>query len=132
MSQGNACAAIGLANTSKIPMIGGYLQDTTLPGPSADGPYIGCIAEGYTLTVPAETDWSQAGGFTVPATSGVAAGKVARLVSTGASPMTVSADQTCAVSAGGIVTAGTGAAYKTYMAVGLVIPANAYFWVFLI
>ena len=133
MSAGNACAAIGLANTSKIPMIGGYLQDTSTPGPGAEGPYIGNNSVTYWPYNPVqETDYAQAGGYTAPATSGAATGKVARLVYTGASTVTVSADQTCAVSAGGVVTAGTGAAYATYFSVGTVIPAAMYLWVYLV
>jgi len=131
MSQGNACASIGNANTTKIPAIGGYSQRLTQP--SADGDYAGVNATTYWGYNPVdEADWSATGGFTVPANSGAAAGKTARLVSTGASPMTVSADQTCAVSAGGVVTAGAAQAYKTHLAVGTVVPAGSFLWVFLI
>ena len=139
MSQGNLAAAIGLANTSKIPAIGAYVQDSTTPGPSADGPYIGCSGSStastngalyYSTNVLGE-DFAVSGGLTVPSDSGAAAGKDARWVSNTAQ-LTVSADQTIAVSAGGVATAGTAQAYKTYMAVGTVIPANSFFWVFLV
>lgn len=134
MSQGNACASIGNANTTKIPAIGGYLQDTTEPGPSAEGPYIGINAyTGWTYNPVQETDFSASGGFTVPANSGAATGKTARLVSTGASPMTVAADGLCSVSAAGVVTAtATTGLYKTYIAAGTVVPAGAFLWVFLV
>jgi len=133
MSQGNACAAIGLANTSKIPMIGGYLQDTTVPGPTADGPYIGINSITQWTYNPVQEDFAATNGFTVPATSGAAAGKVGRLVSTGASPMTVAADGLCSVSAAGVVTAtATTGLYKTYIAPAAVVPAGAFLWVFLV
>lgn len=131
MSQGNACASIGNANTTKIPAIGAYVQ--VLTQPSADGNYAGVNSTAYWSYNPVdEADWAATGGFTVPANSGAATGKTARLVSTSAAPMTVSADQTCAVSAGGVVTAGTAQAYKTYLPVGTVVPAGSFLWVFLI
>ena len=134
MSQGNASAAIGLANTSKIPAIGGYLQDTTAPGPSAEGYYIGVNALAtWDYNPVQETDYSASGGFTVPSDSGAATGKVARLVFTNAAPMTVAADGLCSVSAAGVVTAlaSTGL-YKTFITAGTVIPAGTYLWVFLV
>jgi phage baseplate assembly protein gpV len=133
MSQGNACASIGNANTVKIPMIGGYHQNEAAPSPAADGPYIGVNAISKWTYNPANEDFAATGGFTVPATSGAAEGKVARLVSTGASPMTVAADGLCSVSAAGVVTATpTTGLYKTYIAAGTVIPAGAFLWVFLV
>ena len=138
MSQGNACAAIGLANTSKIPMIGGYLQGTAptspviAPQPGADGPYIGLISQGWTAGPINELDWSASGGFTVPATSGATAGKVGRIVSNSGGALTVSADQTCSVSAAGVAAAGSAQAYRTYIPVGTVIPINSFFWVYLV
>lgn len=133
MSQGNAAACIGLANTNKIPAIGAYVQASTPPvGPESEGPYIGVNGSTYWSYNPVqETDFAAVGGFTVPANSGVATGKVARLV-TNTSGLTVSADQTCAVTAAGVATAGAGQAYKTYIAIGVVIPPGSYFWVFLI
>jgi hypothetical protein len=132
MSQGNACASIGNANTTKIPAIGAYVQDAVAP--NSDGPYNGCVATTY---------WNRdainegvaavaTNGFTTPANSGAATGKVGRYVTTAAAPMTVSADQTCAVSAAGVVTSGAAQAYKTYLAVGVVVPAGSWMWVFLI
>jgi len=131
MSQGNAAAAIGLANTNKIPAIGEYVQVVTRP--SADGPYIGVNSLTQWTYNPVQEDFAASGGFTVPANSGAATGKVARLVSTGASPMTVAADGLCSVSAAGVVTAtATTGLYKTYIAAGTVIPAGAFLWVCLV
>jgi hypothetical protein len=131
MSQGNAAAAIGLANTNKIPAIGAYVQ--RLLTPTADGPYIGANAITQWTYNPVQEDFAASGGFTVPANSGAATGKVARLVSTGASPMTVAADGLCSVSAAGVVTAtATTGLYKTYIAAATVIPAGAFLWVFLV
>lgn len=133
MSAGNACAAIGLANTSKIPMIGGYIRDETPPGPGADGPYIGMDGiTKWTSNVLGE-DVTVSGGYNVPAVSGVAAGKVGRYVTTGASPMTVAADGLCSVSATGTITAtATTGLYKTYIPAATVIPAGAFLWAFLV
>ena len=134
MSAGNASAAIGLANTNKIPMIGGYLQDTDVPGPSTEGPYIGVNSVTYWMYNPVqETDFATSPGFTAPSDSGAATGKVARLVSTGASPMTVAVDGLCSVSTAGVVTAtATTGLYKTFIPAATVIPAGAYLWVFLV
>jgi hypothetical protein len=133
MSQGNASACIGLANTSKIPAVGLYVQASTPPpGPEAESSYVGVNGTGYWGYNPVqETDFSAAGGFTVPGNSGAATGKVARLV-TCTAPLTVSADQTCAVSAAGVATAGAAQAYKTYNPVGMIIPTGSFFWVFLV
>ena len=132
MSQGNAAAAIGLANTNKIAPIGAYIQ--RLNSPSASGDYAGVNALTYWDYNPVqESDWSATNGFTVPANSGAATGKTARLVSTGASPMTVAADGLCSVSAAGVVTAtATTGLYKTHIAAGTVVPAGAFLWVFLV
>lgn len=133
MSQGNQGACIGLANINKVPYIGAYVQDSGLPaGPAAYGGYVGVNGVGYWAYNPVqETDFSAVNGVTVAADSGVAAGKVARLV-TNTAPLVVSADQTCAVSAAGVATAGAAQAYKTYNPVGLTIPTGSYFWVFLV
>lgn len=133
MSQGNLAAAIGLANTNKIPAIGGYVRDESAPGPSADGSYIGVIATQYFDRNVIDEDHTVVGGITVPSTSGVAAGKAAQWVYTGASPVTVAADGLCSVSAGGVVSAtATTGLYKTYIPPGTVIPAARWFWVFLV
>jgi hypothetical protein len=142
MSAGNACAAIGLANTSKIPAIGGYVQDTGLPlgsgGPSADGPYIGANGSssannglnggGYwsynaigELVVP---------DFLVPANSGAAAGKLAHWVWTDAAPMVVAADGLCDVALGVVTALATTGTFKTYITPGTIVPAGSYLWVF--
>lgn len=135
MSQGNAGAAIGLANTNKIPGIGNYVQTSTPPpGPEAWDSYIGCNGYGYWMYNPVdEASYSATNGFTVNSDSGTATGKAARLVNTGASDMTVAADGLCSVSAAGVVTATpTTGLYKCYMPAGTVIPAGAYLWVFLV
>jgi hypothetical protein len=135
MSQGNGAAAIGVANTTKIPAIGLYVQASTPPpGPESEGPYIGVNGSSYWSYNPVqETDFSATNGFTVPGDSGAATGKAARLVSTGASPMTVAADGLCSVSATGVVTATpTTGIYKTYLAPALVVPAGSFLWVFLV
>ena len=130
MSQGNLACMIGLANTNKIPMIGGYVQSATPPpGWNADGPYIGVNGSVYHASNVLGEDYTVSGGITVVGTSGAAAGKLARWVSNTAQ-LTISADQTIAVSAGGVATAGTGAAYKTALPNAIAIPANSFFWVF--
>jgi len=134
MSNGNASAAIGLANTNKIPMIGGYIRDETAPGPTAEGPYMGVIGTQYFDRNPVdEWDFAAAGGFVLPGTSGAATGKNARLTWTSASPMTVAVDGLCSVSAGGVITATvTTGLYKTYIPAGTIVPAGAYLWAFLV
>lgn len=135
MSQGNGAACIGLANTSKIPAIGAYVQASTPPpGPESEGPYIGVNGTGYWMYNPVdETDYAITNGFQVPSNSGAATGKNARLVSTGGASMTVAADGLCAVSAAGVVTAlATTGTYKTYIPPATVVPAGAYLWVFLV
>lgn len=130
MSIGNLGAAIGLANTSKIPAIGGYFQGgTPPPGWSASDSYAGCNGSVYYSYNAIGEDYTAVGGITVNSNSGAATGKLARWVSNTAN-LTVGADQTIAVSAGGVATAGTGAAYKTPIATAVVIPANSFFWVF--
>lgn len=130
MSQGNLAAAIGLANTSKIPQIGDYIQDTTPPGPSSIGPYAGVVAGMYWNRNVVDEDYTVSGGIVVPANSGAVAGKNARWVSNTAQ-LTVPADGRMAVSAGGVATASSGAgAYDSYMTTPTVIPANSFFWVF--
>jgi hypothetical protein len=135
MSNGNAGAAIGLANTNKIPFIGAYVQSSTPPpGPEAADSYMGVNGSTYWTYNPVdEAGFVTNPGFVVNSDSGVAAGKAARLVWTSASPMTVAADGLCSVSTAGVVTAtATTGLYKTYIAPGTVIPANSYLWVFLV
>lgn len=128
MSAGNAAAAIGLANTNKIPMIGGYIQDTDAPGPDAEGPYIGVHGTQY---------WSynwlgEDPGFLAPSDSGAATGKTAQWVTSGAAAVTVPADGRMTITAGTAAAAsGTGLS-KSYIAPATVIPAGSYFWAFLI
>lgn len=134
MSAGNAAAAIGLANTNKIPPIGVYVQTSTPPpGPGASGPYIGVNGSTFYSYNALGSDPTQVGGFLVPSNAGAAAGKDAQWVTTGGSPMTVAADGLCAVSAGGVVTAlATTGTFKCYIAPGTVIPAGSYLWVFVV
>jgi hypothetical protein len=154
MSAGNASAAIGLANTNKQLRLGAYVQDTGLnlagnalsgPGPSADGNYIGCSGSDVGANgLNTAAYWNRnvieelvgASGnpaFTVPANSGVAAGKTARWTTTGASPMTVAADGLCSVSADGVITAtATTGLYKVFVTPATVIPAGSFLWAFLV
>lgn len=130
MSQGNLGAAIGLANTNKVTAIGGYFQGAAPPpGWDASDNYLGCNGSTYYNSNVLGEDYTVGGGITVNGNSGAATGKLARWVSNTAN-LTVGADQTIAVSAGGVATAGTAAAYKTAFGVGVVIPANSFFWVF--
>jgi hypothetical protein len=130
MSAGNACAAIGLANTYKIPAIGAYVQDITGPvAPGAEGPAVGPIGGQYWDYNWLGEDFAEVGGILYPATNGAATGKFAQWVKATAN-LTTSADGTVAVSAGGVATAATGGAFQSYFAAGVVIPAGSYFWAF--
>ena len=133
MSQGNLGAAIGLANTSKIPFIGLYAQASTPPpGPEAADSYIGVNGSTYYNRNVVDEDYTVSGGLVVNSDSGVAAGKAARWVSNTAQ-MTVAADGLCSVSACGVLTAtATTGLYKTYIPAAIVIPANSFLWVFLV
>ena len=133
MSAGNASAAIGLANTVKIPMIGAYVQDITQPvAPGAEGPAIGPngIAQ-YNYNAQGE-DPAEVGGILYPATSGVATGKVARWVWNGAAPLTVGVAGLLDVSAAGVATSNPAGIYKTYITPGTVLPIGVYFWAFVV
>ena len=154
MSAGNACAAIGLTNTNKIPFIGLYVQDTALnlagnalsgPGPSASGPYIGCSGSDVGpngLNTAAYWDRNVIGevvgaagnpAYTVPSNSGAATGKTARWTTTGASAMTVAVDGLCSVSADGVLTAtATTGLYKVFITPATVVPAGSFLWAFLV
>ena len=137
MSQGNLGAAIGLAKTTKLEPIGYwpsnptgvYVQGAVNPGWEASDNYAGVNGSTYYNRNVVDEDYTVAGGITVNGDSGAAYGKLARWVSNTAQ-LTVGADQTIAVSAGGVATAGTAAAFKTALGVGVVIPANSFFWVF--
>jgi hypothetical protein len=133
MSAGNACAAIGLANTNKVPAIGAYVQDITPVGPGADGPYIGTLGMGSTDATSGywTTNWLQEDkGFTAPATSGTATGKLGHWVTTDAAAMTVAADGLCDVTSGVVTALATTGTYKTYLPAAAVVPAGAWLWVF--
>ena len=141
MSAGNACAAIGLANTNKIPMIGLYVQDADgPPGPSASGPYIGCSGSvtgnnglnGGAYWASNVQGEDVTGPYTVPADSGAATGKLAHWVWNSASAMTVAADGLCSVTAGVVTATPTTGLYKTFITPGTVVPAGSYLWVFVV
>ena len=135
MSAGNAAAAIGLANTNKIPMIGTYVQDITPAGPGSEGPYIGCLGMGTTGPLSAywDNNWLQEDiGFTCPATSGTVTGKTGQWVTTDAAAMTVAADGLCAVTDGVVTAAASTGAYKTFLPAATVVPAGSFLWVFLV
>lgn len=134
MSTGNASAAIGLANTVKVPSIGVYTQDQTAPGPGSDGPHMG---------VQGVTSWSYNAmgedvGFLAPSTSGAAgitqagvdSGKKAQWVTSGAAAVTVPADGRMTITAGTAVAASGTGLYKSFIPATTVIPAGSFFWVF--
>lgn len=133
MSQGNLGAAIGLANTNKVPGIGTYVQTSAPPpGPEAwNAEYIGVNGSNYWANNWLGEDYTVSGGITVNSDAGATTGKAARWVSTGGSAMTVAADGLCSVSAGGVVTATpTTGLYKTYLTPASVVPAGSFLWVF--
>ena len=114
--------------------IGGYVQASTPPpGPEASTGYLGVNGSTFYNRNVLSEDYTASGGITVLGDSGAAAGKTARWVSN-TSALTVAADQLCSVSAGGVVTAtATTGLYKLYCAApAAVIPANSFFWVFLV
>ena len=123
MSAGNACAAIGLANTNKIPMIGGYRQGNT-PKFGAEGPFIGCRGDvQYSYNALGE-----AVGYTCPSAEAAATGKTAQWVSTSAG---LAAGTTRVAVAAGVATADNAAgAFNVYGVPAAGVPANSYFWVF--
>ena len=132
MSAGNAGAAIGLANTNKIPYIGQYVQDVHTnageAGPAAAVNYDG--VNGATFWNRNVIDELVDPPFLVLSNSGAAAGKNAHWVTTGASPMTVAADGLCAVALGVVTALASTGTYKTFLAPGTVVPAGSFLWVF--
>lgn len=132
MSAGNAAAALGLANTSKIAVIGAYVQDSgaadaASPGPEAELCYMGVngnTAYNYNalgeLVDPA---------FTVKANSGAATGKLAQWVTNTAE---IAAGTTrLDVSATGVATANNSTGlFDLWVPTTAAIPANSYFWAF--
>ena len=128
MSAGNACAAIGLANTYKIPAIGAYVQDIEQPvAPGADGPNIGPIGPFYWTY-----NWlgeEVAPDYVVPSTDGAATGNVAQWVMTDAE-LTVPADGLLDVVDGIATALETTGTFYTYLPAGTVVPEGAYFWAF--
>ena len=131
MSAGNACAAIGLANTSKIVNIGTYTQAATPPpGPESWGPAFGVNGSTFYDRNVLGEDYTVSGGILFPADSGATLGKNARWVSNTSS---IAAGTTrVAVSAGGVATADNAAgAYDIFLgALTGGLPANSFFWAF--
>lgn len=146
MSTGNAAAAVGLANTVKIPSIGAYVQDILQPvAPGNDGPYIGSTGPTYW-----NYNWlGEDVGFLAPSTSGVLGttnvgptppntgasdvgnplGKRAQWC-TNAVALTVPADGRVTVTAGVAVAASGTGLYKTFVAPATVMPIGSFFWAF--
>lgn len=123
MSTGNAAAMIGLANTNKIPMIGGYKQANPNKWGAA-GPYDGVNGEVF---------WNrnvlgEAIGFVAPSAEAAAAGKNAQWVT---STVGLAAATTRVNLTAGDAVANAAGTHNVYgvPAVGG-IPANSFFWVF--
>jgi hypothetical protein len=128
MSAGNAGAAIGLANTSKIGPIGAYVQDVGIvgkAGPSAEKNYAGCNGNVYY----AHNALGEAKAFLADANSGAATGKEAQWVT---STVGIAAGTTRVAITAGDATAdnatGTHDIFMVIPAAGL--PANSWFWAF--
>lgn len=126
MSAGNACAQIGVANTNKIPMIGGYKQVA-----SGGTPAQAAAAAGDFAGVNGSVYWDrnvlgEAVGFTCPANTGASEGKTAQWVSTAG----LAAGTTKVAIAAGVATAdnATGTHSVTIPAAG--ITGAAYLWAF--
>lgn len=127
MSLGNGTAMIGLANTNKIGMIGGYKQVATtgspLQDPSAGGPYIGVNGgEFWNRNVLGEEV-----GFVVPANSGAAVGKTAQWVTATAG---LAAGTTRVNIAAGDATANGAGTHDVFNVPAAGVPVNSYFWAF--
>lgn len=128
MSAGNAGAAIGLANTSKIGPIGAYVQDVGVlgtAGPSAINDYAGVNGKAY-------YDHNVIGedkGFVCNANSGAAAGKTAQWVE---APSGIAAGTTkVAITAGDATADNATGTHNIFVVIptgGL--PANSWFWAF--
>ena len=135
MSAGNAGAAIGLANTVKIPSIGGYVQDVGVqlgssgnPGPGADTEFIG--VNGNTFYDRNAIDELVNPAYLVPANSGATAGRVAQWVTN--TPAMAAGTTRVTVSGTGVATANNAAGLHDVFCVPAAgIPNNSFFWVFL-
>ena len=136
MSTGNACAAIGLANTNKVVGIGVYEQDVGVvqgnkvgnPGPEAYGGYNGING----TTAYDRNVLGEAAGFLVPSNAGSAAGKDA-IWATNSSGTLAAGTTRCAITAGGVATADNAAgAYDVFVVTPSVtaLPQNSWFWGF--
>lgn len=128
MSVGNGGAAIGLANSNKIPPIGGLVPDTV--NPTAGVVYLG---DNTGTDYSPNQYWTYnylgedpAGPFTVPSCN---AGKDLSYVTSGGAPVVVPVDGRMTITAG-VATAAPGAgATKFFGTAGSTIPAGAFFWV---
>lgn len=123
MSQGNAAAAIGLANTNKQFSIGAYDQGNA-PGYAANGNFAGVNGAQY---------WNrnvqdEAAGFLAPANEHSATGKNAQWVtsSVGLAAGTLK----CAVTAGDASADNTTGTWAVYCVPAAGVPAGSWFWVF--
>jgi hypothetical protein len=123
MSQGNAAAAVGLANTSKQPMIGGYKVGTATDF-GANGNFGGVNGgQFWNRNVQDETE-----GFLAPATEDAAAGKNAQWVKTTAG---LAAGTTKCSVAAGVATANNAAGtWAVHCVPAGGVPAGSWFWVF--
>ena len=124
MSTGNAGAAIGLANTNKIAVIGAVVAD-------ANEPTAGITYMGPNLNMYWNSNWLgediSTAAFSFASCNSP---KTIQWVTTGASPVVVPADGRLAVSASGVATASAGAgAFVTKIAPTTSIPAGSWFWV---
>lgn len=128
MSAGNAGAMIGLANTNKQPMIGGYKQVASGGTPPQDA-----AAATNFIGVNGGEFWNrnvlgEAVGFTALANTGVAAGKTAQwVISTaglvaGTTAVTIAAGDATADNATGT--------HDVFNVPAAGVPANSYFWAF--
>lgn len=131
MSAGNAGAAIGLANTSKQEPIGGYVQDAGVigeAGPGAEENYAGINGASYYDS----NVLGEEAGFEANSNSGAAAGKTAQWVTN--SGGVIAAGTTKVAIAGGVATAdNTTGTHNIFLVIPTAgIPANSWFWAFLI
>lgn len=130
MSTGNAAAAIGLANTSKVTQVGPYVQDVgvadgAVAGPSAIYDHIGVNGRTYYD----RNVLGEAAGFVSESNSGVAVGKDAvwstntALIADGTTRVGLTVGVAVADNATGV--------YDIFLNIptdGL--PANSWFWSF--
>lgn len=122
MSAGNGCAAIGLANTNKIPMIAGYRQGNT-PKFGADGPIIGVRADVFYN----RNAFGEAIGYVCPGAEAAATGKTAQWVSTAAG---LAAGTTRVNLTAGDAVANASGTHNVYGVPAAGVPIGSFFWAF--